>query len=37
MEALEYTLAHWLAGGMLAFSCLVLLALHMLQSRKEVV
>ncbi|HPR43126.1 MAG: molybdate ABC transporter permease subunit [Ottowia sp.] len=36
VEALEYTQAHWLAGGMLAFSFLVLLALHMLQSRKEV-
>ena len=37
VEALEYTQAHWLAGGMLAFSFLVLLALHTLQSRKEVV
>ena len=36
VEALEYTQAHWLAGGMLAFSFLVLLALHTLQSRKEV-
>ena len=36
VEALEYAQAHWLAGGMLAFSFLVLLALHMLQSRKEV-
>ena len=36
VEALEYTQAHWLAGGMLAFSFLVLLALHILQSRKEV-
>lgn len=31
VEALEYTQAHWLAGGMLAFSFLVLLALHWLQ------
>ena len=37
VEALEYTQAHWLAGGMLAFSFLVLLALHTLQPRKEVV
>lgn len=37
VEALEYAQAHWLAGGMLAFSFLVLLALHTLQSRKEVV
>ena len=28
VEALEYTQAHWLAGGMLAFSFLVLLALY---------
>ena len=34
VEALEYASAHWLAGGMLAFSFLVLLALHLLQSRK---
>lgn len=31
VEALEYAQAHWLAGGMLAFSFLVLLALHWLQ------
>ena len=37
VEALEYAQAHWLAGGMLAFSFLVLLALHTLQPRKEVV
>jgi molybdate transport system permease protein len=30
VEALEYTQAHWLAGGMLAFSFLVLLALYTL-------
>ena len=34
VEALEYASAHWLAGGMLAFSFLVLLTLHLLQSRK---
>jgi molybdate transport system permease protein len=34
VEALEYASAHWLAGGMLVFSFLVLLALHLLQSRK---
>ncbi|HYQ39282.1 MAG TPA: molybdate ABC transporter permease subunit [Pseudomonas sp.] len=28
VEAMEYTQAHWLAGGMLAFSFLVLLALY---------
>ena len=35
VEALEYTQAHWLAGGMLAFSFLVLLALHWVQPRPE--
>ena len=30
VEALEYTQAHWLAGGMVAFSFLVLLALYAL-------
>ena len=30
VEALEYTQAHWLAGGMLAFSFVVLLALYVL-------
>ena len=34
VEALEYTQAHWLAGGMLVFSFLVLLTLHLTQSRK---
>ena len=33
VEALEYTQAHWLAGGMLVFSFAVLLALHLLQAR----
>ena len=33
VEALEYTQAHWLAGGMLAFSFTVLLALHLVQRR----
>ncbi len=32
VEALEYTQAHWLAGGLLVFSFLVLLALYVLQS-----
>ncbi len=32
VEALEYTQAHWLAGGMLAFSFAVLLALHLAQA-----
>ncbi len=31
VEALEYTQAHWLAGGLLLFSFLVLLALYLLQ------
>jgi molybdate transport system permease protein len=31
VEALEYTQAHWLAGGLLVFSFLVLLALYLLQ------
>jgi len=30
VEALEYTQAHWLAGGMVAFSFVVLLALYVL-------
>jgi molybdate transport system permease protein len=30
VEALEYTQAHWLSGGLLMFSFLVLLALHLL-------
>lgn len=34
VEALEYAQAHWLAGGMVAFSFLVLLALHWLQPRE---
>ena len=34
VEALEYTQEHWLAGGMLVFSFLVLLTLHLTQSRK---
>ena len=33
VEALEYTQAHWLSGGMLAFSFLVLLALYALNTR----
>ena len=31
VEALEYTQAHWLAGGLLVFSFLTLLALYTLQ------
>jgi len=30
VEALEYTQAHWLAGGMVVFSFIVLLALYSL-------
>lgn len=33
VEALEYTQAHWLAGGMVVFSFLVLLALYTLNGR----
>ncbi|PKO84837.1 MAG: molybdate ABC transporter permease subunit [Betaproteobacteria bacterium HGW-Betaproteobacteria-11] len=33
VEALEYAQAHWLAGGMVVFSFLVLLALYTLNSR----
>lgn len=34
VEALEYQQAHWLAGGMLAFSFTVLLALHLLNRNR---
>ncbi|MCQ4269442.1 molybdate ABC transporter permease subunit [Pseudomonas kuykendallii] len=37
VEALEYAEAHWLAGGMLVFSFLVLLALYTFNSRKRMV
>jgi len=35
VEAMEYAHAHWLAGGMVVFSFLVLLTLHLLQPREE--
>jgi molybdate transport system permease protein len=35
VEALEYVQAHWLAGGMVVFSFLVLLTLHWLQPRER--
>jgi molybdate transport system permease protein len=35
VEAMEYAHAHWLAGGMVVFSFLVLLALHLLQPRED--
>lgn len=35
VEAMEYAHTHWLAGGMVVFSFLVLLALHLLQPREE--
>ena len=35
VEALEYAQAHWLAGGMVAFSFIVLMALHWLQPRSR--
>ncbi len=34
VEAMEYAQAHWLAGGMVAFSFVVLMALHWLQPRE---
>ncbi|WP_314410161.1 molybdate ABC transporter permease subunit [Pseudomonas kuykendallii] len=37
VEALEYAEAHWLAGGMLVFSFLVLLALYTFNSRQRIV
>jgi molybdate transport system permease protein len=36
VEALEYAQAHWLAGGMVVFSFVVLLALYTLNARKPV-
>ncbi len=33
VEALEYSQAHWLAGGLMAFSFVTLLALYLLQPR----
>jgi molybdate transport system permease protein len=35
VEALEYPQAHWLAGGMLLFSFVVLLALHLFKRQRE--
>lgn len=35
VEAMEYTQAHWLAGGMLVFSFAVLLALSLMRKRHE--
>lgn len=35
VEAMEYTNAHWLAGGMLVFSLAVLLALNSLQGKRR--
>lgn len=35
VEAMEYAQAHWLAGGMVVFAFLVLLALHWLQPREH--
>ncbi len=37
VEALEYTQAHWLAGGMVLFSFLVLLGLNLTRSRASMV
>jgi molybdate transport system permease protein len=37
VEALEYEQAHWLAGGMLLFSFLVLLALYTFNARQRMV
>ena len=35
VEAMEYTQAHWLAGGMVVFSFLVLMALNLLQPKER--
>ena len=35
VEALEYTQAHWLAGGLMLFSFVVLLALYLLQPKRQ--
>ncbi len=35
VEAMEYTQAHWLAGGMLVFSFLILIALSVLKKRSD--
>lgn len=35
VEAMEYAQAHWLAGGMVAFSFIVLMTLHWLQPRSK--
>ncbi len=35
VEALEYTQAHWLAAGMVVFSFIVLLSIHLLQPRQH--
>lgn len=35
VEALDYAAAHWLAGGMVVFAFVVLLALHILTGRRE--
>ena len=35
VESLEYTQAHWLAGGMMVFSFLVLLTLYLVNGRLE--
>lgn len=34
VETLEYTQAHWLAGGLMVFAFFILLGLHFLQPRK---
>ena len=34
VEAIEYAQAHWLAGGLMVFSFIVLLSLHWLQPKK---
>ncbi len=35
VEALEYTQAHWLAGGLMLFSFAMLLALYLLQPKRQ--
>ena len=36
VEALEYAQAHWLAGGLMVFAFVILLALHALQPKRPV-
>jgi molybdate transport system permease protein len=35
VEALEYTQAHWLSGGMMLFSFLILLGLYTFNTKRQ--